>query len=72
MIEIFHSLIPRADLENYRIMRSLPTAAYRLGLHGSDELNGLALTKLFQSVLEVIITYTKLHECIITMLFIYI
>lgn len=51
--EIFHSMVPRSDLEQYRIMRILPTAAHRLGLTSGQELNGTALAKIFQSALEV-------------------
>lgn len=52
-VEIFHSLVPRAQLENYRIMRILPTVSHRLGLGARAELNGAALAKIFQNVLEI-------------------
>lgn len=46
-------MVPRAQLEHFRIMRVLPTLAQRLSLGLGAELNGAALTKIFQNALEV-------------------
>jgi hypothetical protein len=53
LIQIVHSLVPRAQLGRYRVMRLLPVAIQRLGLQTTQELSGAVLAKIFSSALEV-------------------
>lgn len=56
-IDIFNTLVPRNELSNFRIMRSLPGILSRLGLRMATELNGDILVKILETALEVILLY---------------
>lgn len=45
--------MPKADLENYRIMKALPLMVNRLGLKMVHELNSEHLTRIFENALQV-------------------
>ena len=51
--DIFFSMMPKAELDNYRIMKTLPLAINRLGLKMVHELNSEHLTRIFEHALQV-------------------
>ncbi len=46
-------MMPKAELENYRIMRALPLTVNRLGLKMIHELNAEHLTRILENALQV-------------------
>jgi hypothetical protein len=51
-VDIFYSLVPKHDKDNYRIMRSLAMSLSRMGLRLINELSGEVLQKIFEGILE--------------------
>lgn len=45
--------MPKAEIENYRIMKALPLTINRLGMKMTHELNSEHLTRIFENALQV-------------------
>jgi hypothetical protein len=51
--DIFLSLVPKQDRDNYRIMRNISVALNRAGIKLIMELNSEILTRILEHILEV-------------------
>lgn len=52
-VEIFYSLVPKADRDNFRIMRNITVSLNRAGIKLIMELNSEILTRILENILEV-------------------
>jgi hypothetical protein len=52
-LDIFNSFVPKAERENYRIMRNITISLNRAGIKLIMELNSELLTRILENILEV-------------------